>query len=125
MTPPTATYAVQHGAWDYAPEVLIASARSVTGKLHVHRVVNNSGVPYQFSHDRITLLGLTLAQMLTVKGLAGKRVYYVPNYHDDAALTPYIITGYLIIGAGAIQNVDPMGTFWNIQGEILDDDTVP
>ena len=118
--PPTDTYNVQHGTWDHTPHVGVVVERSVTGVAHVHRLVDGSGDPVQFQNERFTLLGLTLAEMITIRALIGKTVYFVSNYHDDDAIAGYVVTGVLIVEPGGIQNADPSATVWNIQCRIED-----
>ncbi|HID61360.1 MAG TPA: hypothetical protein EYP49_01235 [Anaerolineae bacterium] len=112
-----------HESWDSTPLVAVTTERSLTGKLHIHRLVDASGNPIQFCADRMTLL-CTLAEMQTVKALAGKTIYYVSNYHDDANLASYTITGVLVIQPGGITNIDPAGDWWRVNIEIVDDDAV-
>lgn len=125
--PPTAEYDAQQGTLDHTYETAVTFERSVLGKLHVHRIIDGID-PVQFEADSMTLI-CTLAQMNTLRALAGKRVYYVPNYHDDAALgtyptSSYIIRGLLIINRGGITNLDPPGTYWTVQISVVDDTQV-
>ena len=123
VDPPVATYHVLHGSWDHTPVVPLVSERSVTGMLHVHRVVDGSGDPYQFEEDKCTVR-VSLTEMLTLRGLIGHRVYFIPNYHDDVNITDNMVTGYLSIDSGGIVNIDPSGVYWNVTFRILDDSTV-
>ena len=123
VDPPVATYNVLHGSWDHTPVVPVVSERSVTGKLHIHRVVDGGGDPYLFEQDTCTIR-VSLTEMLTLRALSGNAVYYIPNYHDPDDLPSSVITGYLIIKDGGIVNIDPCGTYWNVSFEILDDSTV-
>jgi hypothetical protein len=121
--PPTAEYPVAMGTLDFTADVLLSMERGVTGKLHVHRVVDGGGDPYQFVADACTLL-LTQAQMATVKALAGKAVYYVPNRHDDDDVGSYATACILVIPTGGITNIDPMGDWWRVQIQVADNETV-
>jgi len=123
--PPVTEYDVRHGTLDYTPNTAATYERGITGVLHIHRLLTGSD-PVQFEEDRETLI-CTLAQMLVVRALAGKRVYYVPSYHDDAALgtwstSAYIVRGLLVVSQGSITNMDPSGTYWTVQIQIIADD---
>lgn len=125
--PPVVEYSAQMGSLDFTANTAVTFERGITGQLHTHRLLTGSN-PVQFDEDRETLI-CTLAEMLVVKALAGKRVYYVPNYHDDAAMgtwstSSYIIRGLLVIAQGAITNFDPSGEWWSIAIQIIDDDKV-
>lgn len=124
VTPPVATYAVAHGSWDHTPQVMVATERSVTGKLHIHRVVDGGGDPYLLEEDKFTLIA-TLAQMVTLRALVGQTVYYVPNYHDPLALAGYITTAVFMIPAGGMTNIDPHSSYWRIKCQFMDESTVP
>ena len=123
VNPPVATYNVLHGSWDHTPEVPIVFERSVTGKLHTHRVVDGVGDPYQFEQDKCTIR-VSLTEMLTLRGLIGRQVYFIPNYHNDGDITDNMVTGYLSINSGGIVNIDPIGIYWNVTFQIMDDSTV-
>ena len=123
VNPPVATYDVVADSWDHTPSVMMAHERSVTGKLHVHRIVDGSGDPYQFEEDKVTILA-SLSDMSTLRALVGKTVYYVCPYHDPDNLDDYVITTTLVISSGGIVNVDPMCTYWRVNCEFLDDSTV-
>ena len=131
--PPTTTYAAAQDTWNSAPAVAVVHERGVTGVLHTHRLL--SGVnPVVFCADTMVLL-LSLAQMLVVKALAGKTIYFVSNYHDDdedgagslkawSAGSVYVKRGVLALSAGSIMNLDPMGDWWSVHIEIVDSGTV-
>ena len=131
--PPTATYAAAQDTWDSAPAVAVVSERGLTGKLHTHRLL--SGVnPVVFCADKM-MLTLTLAEMLVVRALGGKTVYFASNYHDDdedgagslkawSAGSVYVKQGVLMLGPGSIMNLDPMGSWWSLRLELADSGTV-
>ena len=130
--PPTTTYRVVHGTLDLTPGVQVAFDRGLTGVLHTHRLVDDSGDPVQFCTDKMRLR-LSLSEMLTVKGLIGKTVYYVPNYHDDdedsGSLdvwpdSSYVVRGVLMVQPGSLTNINAMCTDWLLAIEIVDDSAV-
>ena len=122
-TPPTTEYYVKWPeGWDYTPQLEVIYERGLTGKLLVHRLVDDSGDPIQFDEDILTLT-ITLAEMITLRALAGKAMYYVPNLHDDASLSSYIETCYFDIRPG-MALIDPMGSYWSIQIQIHDNEAV-
>ena len=125
-TPPTAqVYPVTHGSWDYTPGYAMYTERSLTGKLQVHRLMDTGlGVPVTFNSDQVRLK-LTLAEMLVIRELAGKHVYYVPNYHEDIGGVPqaaYIYTSVFALKQGAIVNIDPSAGFWYVTLSIVDNE---
>ena len=122
--PPTATYpVVAEGGLDWTPLVSVVTERSLTGKLHIHRLVDGSDNPVSFRSDRLRLIA-TLAQMLTLRGMSGKTVRYVPNYHDPDDLATYTHECVLVIPEGSISNIDPMCTYWFINVQLVDDEAI-
>jgi len=133
--PPTdvgAEYPAAHGTLDWTPNVSVTTERSLTGKLHTHRLLDGAD-PKQFRSDRMTLT-LTLAQMLVVRGLSGKRVYFAFNYHDDeedpgpppslkswAAGSIYVVRCVLVLETGSISNLDPKSSYWQVNIRLTDD----
>jgi hypothetical protein len=120
--PPTATYPALHETLDGTPMVAMVTERSLTGKLQVHRLLDGAD-PVQFVNDRMRLR-LSLAEMLVVKGLAGKDVYYIPHYHDEAAPAAYVVQAVLVLRPGAITNLDPSAAHWFATVEILDNEAI-
>ena len=118
VNPPVATYSVISGSWDVTLDVPLVMERGLTGLLHYHRILDEGGDVVQFEGERFTIRRATLAQMLTLRGLAGKVVYYVSPYHDEASLT--VVSAILVVPRGGIVNLDPMGTLWNVQVELTD-----
>jgi len=121
--PPTATYPVAAEGLDWTPLVSVVTERSLTGKLHIHRLVDGSDDPVSFRSDRLRLIA-TLAQMLVLRGMSGKTVYYVPNYHDPDNLANYTHESVLIIPEGSIANIDPMCTYWFMNVRLVDDEAI-
>ena len=129
--PPTTEYRVVQGTLDHSQEVPVMTERGVTGLLHIHTLEDGGGI-VRFDADRETVIlrGTdAITDLDTLKALAGETVYYVPNYHDDAAMgtwstSAYIIRCVLIIPRGGITNVDPMMSFWTVQIELADHDKV-
>jgi hypothetical protein len=94
----------------------------------VHRLVDSGGDVVQFKTERGTIrTGLT--GMLALKALHGAQIYYVPHYHDPDVIgtyptSDYVIRGILLVQQGGMSNVDPPGTYWNVQFEVVDNGTV-
>jgi len=130
--PPTTTYPALHKSLDWTPQVAVAFDRALTGKLHTHRLVSGAD-PIQFRSDRVRTK-LTLAEMLVVKALAGKTLYYVFNYHDDNEdgagslktwpTSDYVVRGVLMLRRGSVTNLYPKAAYWLMNIEIVDDDAV-
>jgi len=129
--PPTAEYPSLHGTLDWTPQVAVVTEHSLTGKLHVHRLVDDEGAPVQYRSDRMRLK-LSLAKMLTVKDLAGKTVYFAFNYHDDnengaAALKAWPDSDYVVkavLQVLGITNLNPKADFWFINIGLEDEGAV-
>lgn len=132
--PPVTEYYVLQGTLDHSQEVSVAYERGITGLLHIHRLEDGvtAGKPIQFDADKetIVLRGTdAIADLATLKSLAGRTVYMVPNYHDDADLgtwptSSYIVRCVLNIQPGGVTNVDPMMTMFTIQVGFTDHDKV-
>lgn len=120
--PPVTTYKVVHGSLDTTPLVFATPRRALNGKLHMHRLTS-AGDPVQFRGDSFRIRA-TLAEMLVLRGLVGKPVEYVPNYHDDDAIAGYQHTVYLMATAGSFQNLDPASDYWYVNLQIVDDEAV-
>jgi hypothetical protein len=128
--PPTATYKAEHGSLDTTPAVAVVTERALTGKLHTHRLLSGAE-PVQFRSDALQIRA-TLAQMLTLRGLAGKRVYYAPHYHDDdengagslkawSASSLYVNRVVLTYRPGSLVNRNPAADLWLVTIEMVDD----
>jgi len=128
--PPTATYKAEHGTLDVTPAAAVVTERAVLGKLHVHRLLD-AGEPVQFRSDQLQIRA-TLAEMLTLRALAGKRVYYAPHYHDDdedgggslkawAASSVYVNRIVLMYRPGSLTNRNPAADLWFVTIEMVDD----
>ncbi len=133
--PPTTTYNVQHGTLDHTEEVAVAVERSITGLLHTHRIESASGVPLQFDADKYTIIlrgSSAVTDLVTLKALAGQRVYVTTHYHDDDenggdSLNPWATSAYVkraILQLQGITNVSPDYLFWTVQVSFIDDDVV-
>jgi len=125
VAPPAAmaSYNVAHESWDYTPGVMVATERSITGKLHVHRIVGGGGHPWILEEDRVMIIA-TLAEMLVLRSLIGRYVYYIPCYHDPLDLASYYTQCILIIPSGGVVNMDPMGSYWRIKCKFTDYSTI-
>ena len=128
--PPADEYKVAHGTLDHTPNVPVELERALTGKLHVHRLVDGDGDPVQFQSDKLRMK-LTYAEMVAVTGMAGKMVYYAFNYHDDdeesGALdvwpdSSYVVRSLLLVRQ--VTNLDPRAAYWYVTIELVDDDAV-
>ncbi len=133
--PPTTVYNVQQGTLDHTEEVAVAVERSITGLLHTHRIESASGVPLQFDADKYTIIlhkSTAIADLATLKALAGQRVYVTTHYHDDdenggGSLNPWATSSYVkraILQLQGITNVSPDYLFWTVQVSFVDDDVV-
>jgi len=127
--PPTATFKAEHGTLDVTPSVAVVTERGLTGKLHTHRLLDGAD-PVQFRADRL-MIRATLAEMLVLRALAGKTIYYAPHYHDDdedgaGSLkawpnSDYVLRIVLMLRPGAITNRNPAADLWFVNIEMVDD----
>ena len=70
------------GAEDiFGPAVSVE--RSITGKLHVHRLMDGSN-PVVFDDHHFTLK-LTRAELVTLTADVGRTMYFMPHYRDEGA----------------------------------------
>lgn len=129
--PPVASYKAEHGSLDITPVVAVVSERALTGKLHVHRLLDGAE-PVQFRSDTLQIRA-TLAEMLILRALAGKRVYYAPHYHDDnedgagslkawAASSVYVNRIVMMYRPGSFTNRNPAADLWFVNLEMISDD---
>lgn len=65
----------------------VQSERGITGKLHVHRVLE-TGIVKQWRDYPYTLL-CTHAEYRALRLLIGKVVYFMPHYRDDGDVANY------------------------------------
>ena len=86
----------------YAPAVV--TERGVTGKLHVHRLMD--GVDPDVFRDYSYVLILTRAQLATLVGDVGRTLYFMPHYRDDADVATYRFIVFFESMTG-IRNIDP------------------
>jgi hypothetical protein len=119
-SPPTATYHVMHQGYDPHEQVPMAVERTLTGKLKAHLLLDSSGDPVQLTSHAMTLM-VSQAEKTTLESLIGKPVYYIPNWHDDSDQASYVISCKFNVQRGGMIPVDPKGTYWYVQLEILDD----
>ena len=128
--PPTTTYKAEHGTLDVTPAVAVVTERALTGKLHTHRLLDGAD-PVQFRSDQLQIRA-TLTEMLALRGLAGKTVYYAPHYHDDDedgagslkawSDSDYVFRVVLMFRPGAITNRNPAADLWFVTIEMVSDD---
>ena len=80
---PTAEYYVRQDGWRDQNTAQITVDYSVTGQAHVHRARDGGGTIVQH-RDHIYVMLLTRAQYLTLRGLVGKILYFMPHLRDEA-----------------------------------------
>lgn len=86
----------------HAPAVV--SERSITGKLHVHRLMDGS-TPELFK-DYNYILILTRTELANLIADAGRTVYFMPNYRDDTDTATYR-SKVLFESLTNVRNIDP------------------
>jgi hypothetical protein len=119
---------VRHGTLDETPNIPVIMERAVTGKLHVHRLLDNTGALIQFREDRFTLI-CTQAERDAALALAGQTMYYIPIYHPDngetANHTAARIKCVLTIRPGSVTNIDASCQYWTVAIDLANDQAVP
>lgn len=120
-------YHVLQGTWDATPLVPMASERGFTGKLHVHRLLDDVGDVIHFTADTMGILA-TKVEMHTLVDLIGCDIYFIgldhPETGDTTAHAAERISAVLAIKAGTVVNVDPACQYWKLGIEILDNERV-
>ena len=82
------------------------SERALDGTLQIHRVIDvGTGAVMQFRNYTYRLI-LTLAEYLTLRGLVGKVVYFMPHYRDDGDAATYRV----IVFFNGMQEEGPIAT---------------
>jgi hypothetical protein len=114
---PTNSYKVRHDGLERIYEPAVSMERSLTGKLHVHRLTS-AGVPVVFDNYRYTLI-LTLAEKNQIAADLGKIVYFMPHYRDDADAATYR-TEMLFSSMTEVHNIDPMLEWWTATIELVE-----
>lgn len=118
-TPPSTEYKVYLEGYDPSERTPLVLERAVTGKLHAHRLFSSGSVKHLVEHT--LRLKLTLAEKETIMSLAGRHVYYVPNYHDDADLSSYIVPCVLTTKPQGVRAVNAEGSHWIVVVTLVDD----
>lgn len=93
VSPPTDEYGVFRDGFQVQPYAFVATDYALDATVHVHRVLTG-GVP-ELRDDFSHILVVSYAEYLTLRGMIGKTVYFVDNYHDDGDLATYTDTKLL------------------------------
>lgn len=116
---PTNEYGVLHEGLEHLREPLMQTERSLTGHMHIHRVLDGSD-PMVVQGERLKLL-LEPTEFDTLIADLGKVVYYMPHRRDESDPTTYRRV-MLFRQIESIENVDPNIT-WYRATIILEDAT--
>lgn len=84
---PVTEYRVIQDGMEKVYEPALVTERSITGKMHIHRVTS-SGVPLVFDNYRYTLWLLD-EELDTLRALLARVVYFMPHYRDEADAASY------------------------------------
>lgn len=118
---PTLTWEVNAEGYRDQNYVPIVTRRALTGKLHIHRVMD-SGTPINpyllkdFNYELI----LTRAEYIALQALIGKILYFMPHYRDEAD-TDYRSVVVLVSVSEAMP-YDPYLTYYRIAIHLQDAD---
>ena len=110
------TYPVYHDGYVPNLDTPLMIERAITGKAHAHRLFVAGEIKQFVAHTM--RLKLLLAEKETIVALAGKQVYYIPNYHDDDDLPSYIVPCYLRVDGQ--QALNSVGSHWIVQVTFAD-----
>jgi len=102
---PTAEYRVIQDGMEKIYEPAMVKERSLTGKMHIHRVTT-VGVPLVFDNYQYTLWLLD-EELDVLKTLLAKVVYFMPHYRDEVTdPTDYRVV-MLVSGITDVKPLDP------------------
>lgn len=117
---PTNTYGVVYDGLEQIYQPAITIERSLTGKAHVHRVLD-SGTPVVFDGHQYRLL-LTLAEKEQLAADIGKVCYFMPHYRDEADVDYRVVVTFRAMRD--VKNIDPMLRWWYATIELEQTDGV-
>ncbi len=103
-----------HREYNYAA---VTSERGITGKLHVHRVLE-TGVVKQWRDYPYTLM-CTHSEYRALRLLLGKVLYFMPHYRDDADVATY---RFVVLFQSMIEEApyDPHLDYWRVGIRLID-----
>jgi len=102
---PDETYGVSQR--QEAPAGFLKLARNLNGTLITHILTSGGNPIIKTGYNDVLLV--TMAELITIKALIGKQVYFVDNYHPDAGTdhTSSVKT-MRFKSVSNIRNLDPM-----------------
>lgn len=103
-----------HREYNYAA---VSSERGITGKLHIHRVLE-TGVVKQWRDYPYTLI-CTHAEYRALRLLVGKVVYFMPHYRDDGDVANYRFV-VLFESMGDETPFDANLDYWKVAIRLID-----
>ena len=89
VTPPVVEYTASLAGYKPQLPVVTVVEEALNGARHMH-VLKDAGTPVE-REDYVLRLRVSRAELETIKGLRGSVLYYVDNYHDDAAIAGYVL----------------------------------
>lgn len=114
---PTAEYHVQLTGKEDRNAAAAAYERGLTGTLHVHRTMS-AGSPVAW-RDYLYRLTLTNSEYETLRGMAGKIVYFMPHRRDESNYASYRKV-VLIAGLQQERPMEPMEAWWTAIVMLID-----
>lgn len=107
---PLNTYGVMAEGLEDVCAPAVATDRGITGKLHVHRLMD--GADPEVFRDYHYVLILTRAELAQLVGDVGRTVYFMPHYRDEGVgFAPYRFK-VLFEQLTNIRNIDPQLTWY-------------
>jgi hypothetical protein len=108
---PTNTYQVKLDEFEDTFTPVVATERSLTNQLQVHRLMDGDDPIVNEGH-RYTLVLSRAEKDLVITDL-GKVVYFMPHYRDESDVATYRTTKLLMPGSGAVI-YDPEMNWWRM-----------
>ena len=106
---PDKEYRVLSDGLEEKYEPIMSTERSLTGKMHIHRLTTG-GNPTLIPAYRYTLI-LTLAEKDQIAADLGKTVYFMQHYRDDADTATYRKV-MIFRSISEVENFNPMIEWW-------------
>jgi hypothetical protein len=115
---PTNEYKVLATGLEDLKEPAVLTERALTGRLHIHRVMD-SGDPLVFDGHRYELF-LTRAELDLLKADLARTVYFMPNYRDEGAGWETYREVVFFQSLTGIRNIDPEVDYWRAVIELVE-----
>jgi hypothetical protein len=113
---PINEYKAIQGGMRHLPQAALAVERSLTGKLHVHRI-RESGDPMVIEGYRYELLLTSRDELSQLQADLGKDLYLMRHARDESVPASYTEV-VLFKGMPEVENIDPYLNWWRVVIEL-------